>query len=686
MVFSVNTNILSTGTQHQLSRTTSSLEATITSLGSGKRINGVKDDVAGSAVARSLNVERAGLSVAQRNVSDGASVLQTAENAINEIDSNLSRLKELALQSANGNYTDIQRSNLQIEVTNIREQINAIASNTSLNGTKLLDGSFDGVDFQIGTKRGNAVSVSIDSVKATDLGSTSTSQAGSFKLAKSTGTDVTSVETANNIESLGAGDLVINGTSIRASHSADDLLSTAGNAASSLAVAAAINAAQHETGVTAAIESNVLTLAVGTGTASVSINGQTAVTFDTASLGTTRTAINAQSNQTGVVASGTTTLILTAADGRNIELENTAAAAGTFMFSGNDIFATAGDRVKEGQVTLYSNEDIVISGNSPSVSGFTAQTIVANAEEILQPTATAFDSLSTGDLAINGYSVDFSVTFTGNSDVDDGDSAETIANAINQTAGLKDEVTATAYTEMDLGAIAAGDIGGFVFEINGEAVTIAANRTVKAGDSDLFLISEINTVLNGSTGNGNGIISFVEDNHLKLRASDGRNIDFNVTTASSDSILGNVNTTTNTTDVVAKGSISVAAKTGFNLEGITGAKKALAGIADNSGSVDGVDISTKNGALNAIETVDTALITISNTLSDIGATQRRLESESSLLDAQQVSTSATQSRIEDANFAQLAADLTRNQILQQLGGQALTLANSQPQFLLGLLG
>ena len=686
MTFSVNSNILSISTQHQLAKTSASLETTITSLGSGKRINNTKDDVAGSAITRSLRVERAGLSVAQRNVSDGSSVLQTAENAINEIDTNLSRLKELALQSANGNYTNTQRSNLQIEVSNIREQINAIASNTSLNGTKLLDGTFDGVNFQIGTGRTNTISVSIDSVKANDLGSTGAAQAGSFKLAKSTGTDVTTIATTANIESLSAGDLVINGTSIRASHSADDLLSTTGNSASSLAVAAAINAAQDETGVTAAIESNVLTLAAGTGTASVSINGQTAVTFDAGNLGTTRTAINAQSNQTGVVASGTTTLILTAADGRNIELENTAAAAGTFTFGGNDIFATAGDRVKEGQVTLYSNEDIVISGNSPSVSGFTAQTIVANSEEILQPTATAFDSLSTGDLAINGYSVDFSVTFTGNSDVDDGDSAETIANAINQTAGLKDEVTATAYTEMDLGAISAGDIGGLVFEINGEAVTIAANSNVMAGDSNLFLISEINTVLNGSTGNGNGIIAFVEDNHLKLRASGGRNIDFNITTGSTDSVLGNVNTTSTATDVVSKGSISVAAKTGFNLGSITGAKKALAGIADNSGSVDGVDISTRDGALNAIDTVDSALTTISNTLSDIGATQRRLESESSLLNAQQVSTSATQSRIEDANFAQLAADLTRNQILQQLGGQALTLANSQPQFLLGLLG
>jgi flagellin len=137
-------------------------------LSTGKRINYAKDDAAGQAIAVRLTAEIQGLAMASRNAADGQSLLDTAEGALQETTSLLLRMRELAVQSANGTLATSDRTALQAEANALQAEISRISDTTTWGGLQLLDGSLsDGITFQAGTKSGETITASVPDMAAT---------------------------------------------------------------------------------------------------------------------------------------------------------------------------------------------------------------------------------------------------------------------------------------------------------------------------------------------------------------------------------------------------------------------------------------------------------------------------------------------------------------------------------------
>ncbi|HCL54157.1 flagellin [Pseudomonas fulva] len=169
MALTVNTNITSLSVQKNLNRASEALGTSMSRLSSGLKINSAKDDAAGLQISNRLTSQIKGLSVAVKNANDGISIAQTAEGAMQESTSILQRMRELALQSANGSNSDDDRTSLQQEFTALSGELNRIASTTTFGGRNLLDGSFGSTAFQVGASANETISFSMKDVSATGL-------------------------------------------------------------------------------------------------------------------------------------------------------------------------------------------------------------------------------------------------------------------------------------------------------------------------------------------------------------------------------------------------------------------------------------------------------------------------------------------------------------------------------------
>ncbi len=150
MALVLNTNIASMNAQRNLSNTQAQQATTFQRLSTGLRVNSAKDDAAGLYLAQSQTKDIRGLNMATRNASDGISMAQTAEGALDQIAQNLQRVNELAIQSANGTYNDQAREGLQKEVDELTQEINRIVETTEFNGKKLLNPEAESTIMQIG--------------------------------------------------------------------------------------------------------------------------------------------------------------------------------------------------------------------------------------------------------------------------------------------------------------------------------------------------------------------------------------------------------------------------------------------------------------------------------------------------------------------------------------------------------
>lgn len=166
----INTNVASINGQRNLNKSTESLTTSMQRLSSGLRINSAKDDAAGMQIANRLTSQVNGLNVAVRNANDGISMAQTAEGALQESTNILQRMRDLAIQSANGTYSDGDRAALQEEVVQLQRELDRIAESTTFGDRKLLDGSFGTEAFQVGAKSFETINVSIGSFKAEVMG------------------------------------------------------------------------------------------------------------------------------------------------------------------------------------------------------------------------------------------------------------------------------------------------------------------------------------------------------------------------------------------------------------------------------------------------------------------------------------------------------------------------------------
>lgn len=166
----INTNIGAITAQANMNRVNEDMNQAMSRLSTGLRINAAKDDAAGMAIAEKMTSQITGLNQAVRNATDGKNLLDTTEGAHVEVSNMLQRLRELSVQSSNDTNTASDRNNLGAEAKQLVTEINRVAKDTTFNGMNVLDGSFEGKQFQIGADSGQVLNIDVDSAAATDIG------------------------------------------------------------------------------------------------------------------------------------------------------------------------------------------------------------------------------------------------------------------------------------------------------------------------------------------------------------------------------------------------------------------------------------------------------------------------------------------------------------------------------------
>jgi flagellin len=384
--------VLSLNAQRNLSRSDSTLATALQRLSSGLRINSAKDDAAGLAIADRFTTQIRGLNQAVRNANDGISLSQTAESALDELGNNLQRIRELAVQSANATNSASDRAALDQEVQQRLAEINRIASQTSFNGQKVLDGSFGSAQFQVGANVGETINVNLTTgVRADQLG----------QIATATGTAVTaSALTDGGLTiAVGQGAAVSIGASTAGSQpgQTSDSAYAKVNAITAGGVSGLTATA---TNVTSGTFSTVAS-ATAASTYNLTVNGIAIYAgADNLAAGASLTAadvaaqVNLFSAQTGVSAAVSgTTLTLTGADGRNVVVAETITQGAGATLTGTGI-ATAQEGTLRGTITLSASQNITLGGANAAI-GFAGTSIAVDTTTLSTVSVTSVANANT---------------------------------------------------------------------------------------------------------------------------------------------------------------------------------------------------------------------------------------------------------------------------------------------------
>lgn len=217
----INTNVSALNAQRQLVKSGNDMSQSMERLASGKRVNTAADDAAGLAISNRQTSQIRGLDQAVRNANDGVSLIQTAEGALDEVTNILQRMRELAIQSANGIYSDVDRATLDAEAQQLKAEVDRIASSTTFNGQPLLDGSLNDVALQVGSEANQTIDLSIQGFSAGSLGNNSGDYVGEALTAATVAQALTLVQTIN-ATTLEINDVAI--SSLTAATSVNDAL------------------------------------------------------------------------------------------------------------------------------------------------------------------------------------------------------------------------------------------------------------------------------------------------------------------------------------------------------------------------------------------------------------------------------------------------------------------------------
>jgi len=338
MALTVNTNIASLNTQRNLSNSSNALATSMQRLSTGSRINSAKDDAAGLQISNRLTSQINGLGVAVRNANDGISLAQTAEGALQQSTNILQRMRDLALQSANGSNSAQERKALGSELNQLKEELTRISDTTTFGGRKLLDGSFGSTAFQIGSNANETINVTLTNASSDALGGYRSDAKGSVA---GSGGIAADLATAKTDTQFAAGDITIKG-------SLGEKTVAVEADSSAASIAKAVNMAAPETGVSASAKNAIsfgadLKLVADTSDTDEANHTFDSISFDIGTKGGTKTsvtitasgdtdtdlaalrdAINAKSGENGLSASidSDGELIVSAVNGDNIEIDS----------------------------------------------------------------------------------------------------------------------------------------------------------------------------------------------------------------------------------------------------------------------------------------------------------------------------------------------------------------------------
>ncbi|MFH0781251.1 MAG: flagellin [Pseudomonadota bacterium] len=746
MALSINTNVMSLNAQRNLGTSQSALSKSMQRLSSGLRINSAKDDAAGLSISDRMTSQIRGLNQATRNSNDGISLAQTAEGALQETTNILQRMRELAVQSANDTNSSSDRSALQAEVNQLKQEMTRIADTTAFNGKNLLDGTMTSAQFQVGANANQTISFGINSARSADLGNNSldtnngvgieaaTYSAAAIGVSSTSGTSAAGNAAANLLAAQTAALPAQTITFTFADGTTDTAALTNGMSASDAKTVIDTGAAATST---ATYSSNAASITFATttwdeqvaaDTISLNINGAALTVTATAhasaqtdfntDLETARVAWNtANSAATGITLTlASNVLTATSSTGSNVEFSaaaNTNGAVSTLTYAGS-----AGET---GTLTQGANASAYVQRATASYAFATSDGIVSTTSSgsALGVTAGQEGLGGIGNTSASGNNNVAAQTLTvvgkdGSQTValEAGDTAAVVAQKVN-AAAADTGVTATANTKATLSNLS--NNGSVSFTLQGTNTSaISINATVLSND-----LTNLTTAINEQAGN-TGITATLsaDKKSIELDQAAGYNIriaDFEHSGAITDitgatdvtqsiKISGTEGAGTTLYDggtlaegaqydsTVVGGEISFSSSAGFNVTSsvdVTG--QSLFNTAANGAnvstlqSVDNIDITSVEGSANAIKTVDGALMQIDNMRGNLGAVQNRFESTIANLSNVSENLSAARSRILDADIAQETSAMTKNNILQQAGVAILAQANQAPQLALSLL-
>ena len=582
MALSVNTNVTSQTVQKNLNKAGDALSTSMTRLSSGLKINSAKDDAAGMQIANRLTSQVKGMTVAIANANNGTSIAQTAEGAMQESTNILQRLRELALQSANGDKSAEDRASLQQEFTAKTGELTRIAQTTTFGGRNLLDGSFQNQSFQIGSDANQTISFGMNDISATGL-------KGSFSEASVAGSATSQLKAS------------VTGSAV----------TLPGGTAGTPAVPA-----------TDFVRTGATFVAPSGANLTLSINGTDVVFGDGDDIDTVRQAID-----DAAIDDVKATLNAT---GDGIVL--TSAAAITI-----DPTKTAG---------LGASTEVAGSAGTPAVPGtpgalVAATTIKINDKDVVfaagDSMADVMDAINTANTAANpGGATGVSATLSTDGRLQLATADGSDIKLANGTGG------SLAALGLASGTTPAKLENATSISLNGTEVKFTAGSTMAD------VVSSINSASTGVTA------SLKDDGSLSLFSTKNINI--------------------------ADGS----AGTGLAALGLTAAPASTTAIKQET-TVSDLSILSAEDSQRTVQALADAISQIDTQRSALGAVQNRFTSTVANLQSISENSTAALGRVQDTDFASEAAELTKQQTLQQASTAILSQANQLPSAVMKLL-
>ncbi|AYY60544.1 flagellin [Burkholderia multivorans] len=666
----INSNINSLVAQQNLNGSQNALSQAITRLSSGKRINSAADDAAGLAIATRMQTQINGLNQGVSNANDGVSMIQTASSGLSQITSSLQRIRQLAVQASSGSLSTSDQQALQQEVTQQIAEVNRIASQTNYNGKNVLDGSAGNISFQVGANVGQTISLNLSqSLSAASLGKGLVS-AGS------------TLGTLNNLSLDANGNSVTSGAAITAINVLSD-----GNGGFTYTD-------QNNQALSAKAVKNLFGNSTGVGGAlNITASGSGSALLSTSQLSTISQANATPPAGTNTVIGTITGLSIDASTGKDVAAGTqgaiTSITVKTNGSGGFNFYDQTGAQLSTGLVGDNSGTNpgslLTITkgtgGNGDSVS-FT-NSVSTQLVNVNAATATSFSSQVT---AVNGavtMALPSATTTLGkitglNVDTSGKDVAAGTAGAITSLTVTEDTSGNIHFADQngtDVTATMTAAGTGLFSVVQGNGTTTKASfamqgtataPTISGTITGLSLDASGNNVAPGTQGaitsitvkNTGGTLSYTDQNGADVSS---------LFTGSAGSVAFKSGVSP-----ISYGAPQLAAFSSID--------------ANNApGTVSSIDISTTTGANQAMESIDNALATVNNIQASLGAAQNRFTAISTTQQAQSTNLSQAQSQIQDANFAQETANLSKAQVLQQAGISVLAQANSLPQQVLKLL-
>jgi flagellin len=670
----INTNVASLNSQRQLMNSGNALDRATERLSSGQRINSAKDDAAGLAISNRMTSQIRGLDQAIRNANDGVSLIQTAEGALQESTNILQRMRELSIQSANGIYSDADRKTLDAEVQQLIQELDRIATSTSFNGQNLLDGSLGKVNLQVGADAGQTITMKIPAMDAKTLGM-------GFVGVDMLGGEMDLVGPPALV--LAENDVLINGQSVvraletfdGATNTWDQLIGYINK--NVLGVDASTYAQATATGVGSGVLENgdIFSIAItkldGSQSTIQITNTQTldelVEKINTESGGL----LNAAVTENGRLSiSGLNVQALTITDASNAGGTIAGAYNGRLVLEsehGDPITITRGSTGTLAQLNQLGFRENTNPGQVEGI-GITTPLVPWNVGD-----------LTINDVVINNKdtnSLAGKVAAINAAQVDTGVTAEAFVTTTLDFAGV-DFTAITADLLMngqviDLTPITTiGDVvNAFNAQQNttGVRATLLGTRVVLEGNAAAinFGVDATNTGL--ADLNAEGVL---------IQSGVAAPVVIN---AAIETVPGGIKlTSTNDSPISIKlGPNAVPATLGLLESNVTAEGAFGTAIAS-------ISIDTAVGAQKALGVIDNALAAINDARSQLGAINNRLDFTMSNLANVSEKTSASRSRIVDADFAAETAALSRAQVLQQAAQAMLAQSNARPEQVLQLL-